>query len=56
MILWVPVEDVSAVTAKTRCGWAKHRECGVLLYGRRFPPKLKGAVYKLRKVSNTIWK
>ena len=34
------------MTARTRCGWAKLRECGELLYGRRFPPKLKGAVYK----------
>ena len=36
----------AAVTARTRCGWVKLRECGELLYGRRFPLKLKGAVYK----------
>ena len=36
----------AAVTARTRCGWAKLRECGDLLYGRRFPLKLKGAVHK----------
>ena len=24
----------AAVTVITRCGWAKLRECGVLLYGR----------------------
>ena len=36
----------AAVTAKTRYGWVKLRECSELLYGRRFPPKLKGAVYK----------
>ena len=36
----------SALTARTRCGWAKHRECGDLLYGRRFSPKLKGVVYR----------
>ena len=35
----------AVVTARTRCGWAKLRECGVLLYGRRFTKKLKGAVY-----------
>ena len=35
----------AAVTARTRCGWVKLRECGELLYGRRFPLKLKGAVY-----------
>ena len=29
------------VTAKIRCGWVKLRECSELLYGRRFPLKLK---------------
>ena len=33
------------MTARTRCGWFKSRECGELLHGRRFLPKLKGAVY-----------
>ena len=36
----------AAVTARTRCGWAKLRECGELLHGRRFPLRLKGVVYK----------
>ena len=36
----------AVVTVRTRCGWVKLRECGELLYGRRFPPKLKVAVYK----------
>ena len=31
------------MTARTRCGWVKYRECGKLLYGRRFPLMLKGA-------------
>ena len=35
----------AAVTARTRCGWVKLKECGELLHGR-FPQKLKGAVYK----------
>ena len=35
----------AAVTVRTRYGWAKHRECGYLLYGRRFPLDLKGTVY-----------
>ena len=35
-----------AVTAKTRCGWVKFRECGKLLYDRRFLLNLKRAVYK----------
>ena len=35
----------TAVTARTRCGWVKFMECSELLYGRRFPLRLKGAVY-----------
>ena len=35
----------AAVTARTRCGWVEFRECGELLYERRFPLRLKGAVY-----------
>ena len=35
----------AAVSARTRCGWVKFRECGEFLYGRRFPLRLKGAVY-----------
>ena len=31
----------TAETARTRCGLVKHRECGELLHGRRFPLKLK---------------
>ena len=34
----------AAVTARTRCGWVRLRECVVLLYGRRFSLKVKGAV------------
>ena len=39
-------ECEATITAKTRCGWLKFRECGELLYGRTFPLRLKGAVYK----------
>ena len=35
-----------AVTARTRSWWVKFRECGELLYVRRFPLKLNGAVYR----------
>ena len=42
----------AAVTVRTRCGCVKFRDAGELLYGRRFPLRLKGAVYK----SNTVWK
>ena len=33
----------AAVPARTICGWAMSREWRELLYGRRFPLKLKGA-------------
>ena len=36
----------AAVTARTRCERVKLRECGELLYVRRFPQKLKGPVHK----------
>ena len=35
----------AAVTARARIGWAKFRECGELLYGKRFSLKMKGRVY-----------
>ena len=31
----------AAVTSRAICGWVELRECGELLYGRRFPLKLK---------------
>ena len=34
----------AAVNVRTIGGWATFRECGELLYGRRFPPRLKGTV------------
>ena len=36
----------AAVTARTICGCVEFMECSQLLYGRRFPLKLIGAVYK----------
>ena len=36
----------AAVTARTRCGLVKLRKYDKLLHGRRYPLKLKGAVYK----------
>ena len=36
----------ATVTARTRCWWGKLRGCNELLYGRRFPLRLKGAVHK----------
>ena len=37
----------AAVTSRTRCGWVMFWECGeFLLYGRRFPLRVKWAVYR----------
>ena len=36
----------AVVTAKTRCGRDKLRECGELQYGGMFPLKLNGTAYK----------
>ena len=36
----------AAVAAITRCWQVKLRECCELLYGSRFPLRLKGAVYE----------
>ena len=36
----------AVVTAGTRCWWVEFRECCELLYGRRFPLRLKEAVYE----------
>ena len=35
----------AAVTARTRIGWIKFRECGELLYGRKFLLKMKERIY-----------
>ena len=36
----------AAVTARTRIGWTKFRECGELLYRRKFSLKMKGRIYQ----------
>ena len=36
----------AAVTARTRIGWIKCRECGELLYGKKFLLKMKGKTYQ----------
>ena len=36
----------AAVTARTRIGLIKFRECGKLLYGRKFSLKMKGRIYQ----------
>ena len=35
----------AGVTARTRIGWIKFRECGELLCGRKFLLKMKGKIY-----------
>ena len=34
------------MAARTRCGCVRFMEYGELLYGRRFPLRLRGAVYR----------
>ena len=36
----------AAVTARTRVGWKKFRECEEILFGKRFSLQMKGKVYK----------
>ena len=36
----------AAVTVRTRIGWIKFRECGELLYGRKFWLRIKGRIYQ----------
>ena len=36
----------AGVTVRTRCGRVMFMECSELLYGRRFPLRLKWAVYE----------
>ena len=36
----------AAMTARTRCGWAKQRECVELLHGRKYHLRLKWAVHR----------
>ena len=38
----------AAVTARTKIGWIKFRECGELLYGRKFSLKMKERIYQSR--------
>ena len=34
------------MTARTRLGWKKFRDCGEILLGKRFSLRMKGKVYK----------
>ena len=50
----------AAVTARTRVGWKKFRECDKILFGKRFFLQMKEKIYciraKLCKISYVIWK
>ena len=35
-----------SVTARTRLGWKKFRECEEILFGKRFSLRMKGKIYK----------
>ena len=45
----------TAVTSRVGIGWMKFRECGELSRWR-FSLRMKGMVYQLRQISNTLWK
>ena len=36
----------ATITARTRVGWKKFRECGEILFGKRFFLQIKGKIYK----------
>ena len=39
-------ECETAVTARTRVGWKKFRECDEILFEKRFSLRVKGKIYK----------
>ena len=45
----------AAVTARTRIGWVKFRECGEMFYGKCFSLRLKGKVYQSCVLSATLY-
>ena len=36
----------AVVSARTRVGWKKFRECSKILFGKRFSLQIKGKIYK----------
>ena len=47
-------ECEATLTARTRYGWVKSRECGEFLYGMRCHLNVKWAIYKSCEASYTI--
>ena len=48
-------EGKAAVAARTRIEWIKFRECGKLLYGRKFSLKMKGRIYQSCVISAMLY-
>ena len=48
-------ECETAITATSKIGWIKCRECSEILTGRKFPLKMKGKVYKSSVRSATLY-
>ena len=45
----------AAVTAKTRLGWKKFRECGEIPFGKKFSLQMKQKIYKTYVRSTTLY-
>ena len=45
----------AAVTARTRIGWMKFKECGEFLNSKRFSLKTKGMVYRSCEIGDVTW-
>ena len=45
----------AAVTARVRIGWIRFKECGELLFGNRFPLKMKVKVYRSCVISAILY-
>ena len=50
------VGGCEADVTSRRCEWVMFRVESELLYGRKFPLKLKGIIYELCKSKDTVWK
>ena len=53
--LYASVRCEAAVTARTRVGWKKFRECGEILFGKRFFLRMKGKIYKSYVTSSMLY-
>ena len=44
----------AAVTSRTRVRWKKFRECGEILFGKRFSLWMKGKIYILKRAERSM--